>query len=150
MILIPFIVVVLFCVVPLLGFHCGLVLKGRNTHEHVTGKFNLQRPNPFDLGVVSNCVGISCGPMQPRYTNYNPLSNQIPVLERYRSINSESVTDSNFCDLNSSLLNTLESPQHDTSMDVSVVNTSMDPVVDSVSIDLQGVAETFENTNKQQ
>ena len=56
MILIPFVIVVLFLVVPLLGFHCGLVLKGRNTHEHVTGKFNLQRPNPFDLGAVSNCM----------------------------------------------------------------------------------------------
>ena len=146
MILIPFIIVVLFLVVPLLGFHCGLVLKGRNTHEHVTSKFNHQRPNPFDIGVISNCITTSCGPMRPRYKNYNPLlANQIPVLERYRSINSESVTDSNFCDLDSSLLNTLESPQHNTTMDISVVNTSMEPAIDSLSIECQGSADTFQN-----
>ncbi len=147
MILIPFVIVVLFLVVPLLGFHCGLVLKGRNTHEHVTGKFNLQRQNPFDLGAVSNCMTVSCGPMHPRYANYNPLSaNQVSVLERYRSINSESLTDSNFCDLNSSLLNTSQSPQHDTTMDISVVNTSMEPGADSVSIEFR--TDTYANNIK--
>ena len=105
--LIVFIVVVLLLVLPLLGFHCGLVLLGRNTHEHVTGKFNSQHPNPFDLGFVSNCMFFSCRPAHPKYIRYKSKSTDTsPYVERYRTISSSeslSVESSRVFEQNSSL-----------------------------------------------
>ena len=110
-ILIVFITTVLIFILPLLGFHCGLVLMGRNTHEHVTGKFNSQNPNPFDFGAFSNCLTFSCGPQQPKYIRYMSKSaNQI--TERYRTVSgdSPSIGSSRLFEPNSSLqLNTLDS-----------------------------------------
>ncbi|KAI6660325.1 hypothetical protein LOD99_13913 [Oopsacas minuta] len=126
MLLIAFVIIVLLFVLPLLGFHCGLILKGRNTHEHVTGKFKSQRHNPFDLGVVTNCIAISCAPSRPKYLRYKSIAtNQIPVLEKYRSINSEPLNDSPLCEQNSSVLSTLETTNNSLSQ-FSMGNSSMD------------------------
>ena len=150
MLLILIIVIVLMFVLPLLGFHCGLVMMGRNTHEHVTGKFNSKNPNPFDLGTITNCLTFSCGPEHPKYIRYKSSSpDPIPFTERYKPVQSSeslSVESSRIFEPNSSLqLNPLDTSTSGNSLGDSSLFASADHGANNTYINIQTNADTNRN-----
>ncbi|CAG5133173.1 unnamed protein product [Candidula unifasciata] len=72
------IVLVLFPVFGLTGFHIFLVSKGATTNEQVTGKFK-GGPNPFTRGCIKNCCYVFYGPRWPKLVGYTPKTRTIKV-----------------------------------------------------------------------